>query len=336
MLAQRLAVFHMPFSNQMKFQRYTALPGPSHRSFALIRSSNSLLSSFPGQEHVAGSYKIPTVMFYDKNGTMKVAGAEADGNAIIDLAEDEDWTKAELCVFFSSSHSLTTHQYCPYRFKLRLRPQTMKLKMNGMRLPPLPKGKTAVQVFGDYLRYLFKCTKDFIINTHAGGASLWRALEEDLQFVLSHPNGWEGAQQTKMRRAAVYGGLIPDTDAGKARIRFVTEGEASLHACVLNGLATEMLTVHPFNHTRRSTLMTVFQGQSGHGFLVADAGGGTLDISSYAVRGTNPLVMEEIAPPDCLLLFRSRLVLHSILLFQASLPVPFLLVEEPVPSLKVG
>lgn len=134
-------------------------------------------------------------------------------------------------------------QYCQHRFKLRLRPQTMKLKMNGMRLPPLPKGKSAVQVFGDYLGYLFRCTKNFITDTHANGSSLWRAVEEDLQVVLSHPNGWEGAQQTKMRRAAVYGGLIPDTDAGKARIRFVTEGEASLHACVLNGLAKEMLTV---------------------------------------------------------------------------------------------
>ncbi|KAH9068373.1 hypothetical protein EDB83DRAFT_2222622 [Lactarius deliciosus] len=221
------------------------------------------VTRYPGQEHVAGSYKIPTIVFYDQDGNMKVAGAEADSNAIIDLAEDEGWTKAEL-------------------FKLRLRPQSMKLKMNGMRLPSLPKGKSAVEVFGEFLGYLFRCTRSFIIDTHAGGSALWRAVEDDLQFVLSHPNGWEGAQQTKMRRAAVHGGLIPDTDAGKARIRFVTEGEASLHACVLNGLAKEMLT-----------------GYSGNGFLVADAGGGTLDISSYAVRGTAPLVMEEIAPPDC-------------------------------------
>ena len=41
------------------------------------------------------------------------------------------------------------------------------------------------------------------------------------------------------------------------------------------------------------------QDPSGHGFLVVDAGGGSLDISSYAIHGTSPLVMEEIAPPDC-------------------------------------
>ena len=71
-------------------------------------------------------------------------------------------------------------------------------------------------------------------------------MHRDMQFVLSHPNGWEGAQQAKMRRAAIQGGLIPDTDEGRSRIRFVTEGEASLHACVLNGLAAEVLKVrHP-------------------------------------------------------------------------------------------
>jgi len=53
-------------------------------------------SSFPGQEHVAGSYKIPTIMYYDRYGNVKAAGAEAEGSAIIDLAEDEGWTKAEL------------------------------------------------------------------------------------------------------------------------------------------------------------------------------------------------------------------------------------------------
>ncbi|KAJ3480295.1 hypothetical protein NLI96_g8449 [Meripilus lineatus] len=120
------------------------------------------------------------------------------------------------------------------------------------------------------------------MDTHANGQALWRAVEHDLQLVLSHPNGWEGAQQTKMRTAAIHGGLIPDTDEGRARIRFVTEGEASLHACVLNGLAEDVLA-----------------NPAGHGFIVADAGGGTLDISSYAIRGTSPLVIEEIAPPDC-------------------------------------
>jgi hypothetical protein len=90
---------------------------------------------------------------------------------------------------------------------------------------------------------LFHCTRNFIKDTHANGEALWNAVERDIQFVLSHPNGWEGAQQMRIRKAAVYGGLIPNTSEGKARIRFVTEGEASLHACVLNGLAADVLSV---------------------------------------------------------------------------------------------
>ncbi len=62
-------------------------------------------------------------------------------------------------------------------------------------------------------------------------------------FVLSHPNGWEGTQQSQMRTAAILAGLIPDTPTGNARLSFVTEGEASLHFAIQNGLPTGVLTV---------------------------------------------------------------------------------------------
>ena len=120
-----------------------------------------------------------------------------------------------------------------------------------MSLPHLPESKSAVQVFGDFLKYLLHCTRSFIIETHATGASVWKTVENDIQFILSHPNGWEGAQQSKMRKAAIYGGLVPNTDEGKARVRFVTEGEASLHACVLNGLIDDVLSVRFFPFPRK-------------------------------------------------------------------------------------
>ena len=168
------------------------------------------------------------------------AGAEADNSSIVAQAEDGGWIKAELCVApVLRRYPLTALP----RFKLRLRPRQMQLNMNGMRLSPLPRGKSPVHVFGDYLNYLYSCTRSFISDTHANGAILWNAVESDIQFVLSHPNGWEGPQQTRMRKAAVYGRLVPDSDEGRARIRFVTEGEASLHACVLSGLAGDVLSV---------------------------------------------------------------------------------------------
>lgn len=64
----------------------------------------------------------------------------------------------------------------------------MKLKMNGMRLGPLPHRKNAVDVFGDFLGYLFRCTRDFIVDTHANGAALWHVVEHDLQFVRESAN----------------------------------------------------------------------------------------------------------------------------------------------------
>ena len=73
--------------------------------------------------------------------------------------------------------------------------------------------------------------------------------------MLSHPNGWEGAQQTQMRKAAALAGLIPDNQGGYDRIAFVTEGEASLHFSIRNGLPSSALKVRapPFAFNRTGT-----------------------------------------------------------------------------------
>lgn len=104
-------------------------------------------------------------------------------------------------------------------------------------IPPLPPGKTVVQVFADYMVYLFECAKEYITETH--GARLWTSLEGDIMYVLTHPNGWGGPQQERMRQAAITARLISDTDSGRSRVTFVTEGEASLHFCLSNGLEIE-------------------------------------------------------------------------------------------------
>ena len=107
----------------------------------------------------------------------------------------------------------------------------------------LPPKKTVVDVFADFLNYLFACTRRFISETHANGESLWNSVKDRIEFVLSHPNGWEGLQQRRMRQASVMAGLIPDTTVGHSRIHFVTEGEASLNFCINNGLATHAMQV---------------------------------------------------------------------------------------------
>ena len=58
------------------------------------------------------------------------------------------------------------------------------------------------------------------------GGELWISVQDQIDFVLSRPNGWEGTQQNEMRRAAAFASFTPNTTAGHGRLSFVTEGEA--------------------------------------------------------------------------------------------------------------
>lgn len=90
------------------------------------------------------------------------------------------------------------------------------------------------------------------------------------------------------------------------------------------------------NLLMRNPNLIFIQNPSRHGFLVADAGGGTLDISSYAIRGTTPLVIEEIAPPDCTsAVFRHTSLPNVRLAFQVYFLGLFLLVVGQEHSFKV-
>ncbi|KAF8805120.1 hypothetical protein BYT27DRAFT_7243300 [Phlegmacium glaucopus] len=220
------------------------------------------VTRFPAHEHISGASKIPTVIYYDQNGKVKAVGAEAMKEGIFEVAEDENWVKAEW-------------------FKLHLRSKVGAGRTVGGDIPPLPLNKTVVEVFADFLRYLLECASTYIQDTHVNGIDLWNSVKFQIDFVLSHPNGWEGTQQSEMRKAAILAGLIPDNTSGHARLSFVTEGEASLHFSVQNGLPAGAM-------------------RNGDGIVIVDAGGGTIDISSYNRNPNSPKEsFEEIAAPQC-------------------------------------
>ncbi|KAJ6458045.1 hypothetical protein C8R47DRAFT_1188838 [Mycena vitilis] len=213
------------------------------------------ITRFPGQQDVGGDSKVPTFIFYDREGIVRAEGAETTLTSYSEKALEQDWELAQW-------------------FKLHFRPPG-----DSQDLPPLPHRQSATKVLADFLRYLFQCAKTFIEETL--GRDLWLSLENNTHFVLAHPNGWEGKQQSQMRDAAVMAGLITDTDAGHGRLSFVTEGEASLHFCIQNGLATKAI-------------------ESGKGVVVVDAGGGTIDLSTYRLSPkSNGGKFQEIAPPQC-------------------------------------
>ncbi|EJD00154.1 uncharacterized protein FOMMEDRAFT_159802 [Fomitiporia mediterranea MF3/22] len=214
---------------------------------------------FTGQ--TTSDAKIPSIMYFDKDLNLKAAGASAVSDTTINVAECEGWIKVE-------------------HFKMHLRPSNMRINTNGLSLGTLPPKMTPVEAMGHFLRYLYKETINYIEKYEPHGSELIKSFEERISFVLSHPNGWEGLQQQRMRSAAVFGGLVPNGITGHARLKFVTEGEASALACLANGLCPPNL-------------------QPGYRFVIADAGGGTLDVTTYEITQTSPLQLRELTSSDC-------------------------------------
>jgi hypothetical protein len=50
---------------------------------------------YPAQQKVGGDSKIPSIIFYDKEGQFRAAGAEALQESLLEQAEDQEWTKVE-------------------------------------------------------------------------------------------------------------------------------------------------------------------------------------------------------------------------------------------------
>lgn len=210
-----------------------------HRCAKLLKSFPILFTRYPGQEHASGSSKTPSVLYYDKNGKLQAAGAEALLSESTEKAEDEEWQKVEWCVqtFYLLANTYQSAEFISCcRFKVRLKPHAFPETLSLSSLPPLPREKTVIQIIADFFSYLLGCTEGFIRDTHSIDLMVWKELMRSAVFVLSHPNGWEGSQQSKLRRAAILGGLIPDSPEGRSRVKFVTEGEASLHHCLRGGL----------------------------------------------------------------------------------------------------
>lgn len=129
-----------------------------------------------------------------------------------------------------------------YRWKTHMCPKRpSSSRINGKYLPALPPNKTVVEVLGDFMQYLFNCTRTYITETHS--ESLWGSIANNIDFVFTHPNGWEEAQQSQIRHAAILGGLDFDRLGGQSRIQLLAESEAILYFCFGMGLAIDEVRV---------------------------------------------------------------------------------------------
>ena len=182
------------------------------------------------------------------------------------------------------------------RWKLKLSPGELPATAKRYMTASLPKGKTLQDVFADFIRYLFDSAKAFIQESEPLGDTLWESVQSNIDLVLSHPNGWEGREQEFLRKSVVEASIFTEEEA-LSRVSFVTEGEATFNFCVANAKSGELLEVPHFLFIGKYVLNSVLQ--PGHKVLVVDAGGGTIDVSSYTVKSTMPLQVEESHEPKC-------------------------------------
>jgi hypothetical protein len=162
----------------------------------------------------------------------------------------------------------------------------------------LPMGKTIVDLFSDFMRYLFDSTKSFFVAIESNGEVLWNSATDNIELVLTHPSGWGGPQRDQLRTAAVRANIIPDTPEGHARIHFLTEGEAKFSFCATQTQVGETLKVR---HSQSSALLPYFltRQQFDDKVIVIDAGNQTIDINYYRVTNNTPLQIEESLQPKC-------------------------------------
>ncbi|KAG2129861.1 uncharacterized protein EDB93DRAFT_1265156 [Suillus bovinus] len=239
------------------------------------------VARYPAQERVGGDSKIPSILYYDLQGNVRAVGAEALQEHIIEEAEDEGWVKlAWWKLHLRAKHLASSH-------------------IRDGDIEPLPQGKSAVEVLADFMSYLFQCARTYIQEAHL---DFWRSVKNSIEFVFTHPNGWEGQQQQQIRRAVELAGLISSTEE-QSHVHLLTEGEASLHFCVTNVIASDTFSKTPMDASDYSDDDDDDDDDDqsdSQGVIVIDAGGGTIDLSAYSMK-LSPTCFEEIAPAECCL-----------------------------------
>ncbi|KDQ12480.1 hypothetical protein BOTBODRAFT_176419 [Botryobasidium botryosum FD-172 SS1] len=217
------------------------------------------VTKWPGQKQAQQS-KIPSKIYYDKNGQAQAFGAEVNLDENREKAEDEHWSLAE-------------------HWKLHLHPASMDSKI-ALQLDELPPGISLEKIYADFMAYLHRHTRNHFHTRIPTGAKIWNELEAVTEFIIAHPNGWGPTEQNFLRAAAVAANIVPSGDEAIKRLRFVSEAEASVH----------FITMRPdFQKELKFNLK----------LLVCDAGGSTVDTTLYTVDKVSPLYLREEKASAC-------------------------------------
>ena len=139
--------------------------------------------------------------------------------------------------------------------------------IDPINLPPLPAGKSEVDVAADYLFKLRQAMRSQLQKTLG---EVFNREEDNIRYFLTVPAIWNEAGKAATRAAAIQAGFLRDENDN--RLTLITEPEAAAMFCSKTGLLH--LRVHD-------------------AVLIVDCGGGTVDLIAYELEEESPFTVAE-------------------------------------------
>ncbi|KAK5128921.1 hypothetical protein LTR85_000254 [Meristemomyces frigidus] len=191
--------------------------------------------------------KIPTVLYYDQHQQVvgwgpDIAEALAPTGYPKPGVQKVEWFKLQLM--------LSGNTY-----------------IDPINLPPLPPGKSEIDVAADYLFKLRQAMRNQLQKTLG---EVFNREERNIKYFLTVPAIWNDAGKAATRAAAIQAGFLRDENDN--RLTLITEPEAAAMFCSKTGLLN--LKIHD-------------------AVLIVDCGGGTVDLIAYEVEEESPFTVAE-------------------------------------------
>ncbi|KAL9038785.1 MAG: hypothetical protein Q9214_005144 [Letrouitia sp. 1 TL-2023] len=209
-------------------------------------AKEDIITEWPGAGNQT-KQKIPTVLYYDQY--QKVVGWGPD---IADALAPTGYPKpgVQKVEWFKLQLMLSGNTY-----------------IDPINLPPLPPGKSEIDVAADYLFKLRQAMRNQLQKTLG---EVFSREERNIRYFLTVPAIWNDAGKAATRAAAIQAGYLRDENDN--RLTLITEPEAAAMFCSKTGL---------LNLKIREAL------------LIVDCGGGTVDLIAYEVEEETPFTVAE-------------------------------------------
>ncbi|KAL8781124.1 MAG: hypothetical protein Q9194_000543 [Teloschistes cf. exilis] len=209
-------------------------------------AKEDIITEWPGAGNQT-KQKIPTVLYYDQY--QKVVGWGPD---IADALAPTGYPKpgVQKVEWFKLQLMLSGNTY-----------------IDPINLPPLPPGKSEIDVAADYLFKLRQAMRNQLQKTLG---EVFNREERNIRYFLTVPAIWNDAGKAATRAAAIQAGFLRDENDN--RLTLITEPEAAAMFCSKTGL---------LNLKIRDAV------------LIVDCGGGTVDLIAYEVEEETPFTVAE-------------------------------------------